>query len=130
MAAAFPEDAFASIANLRLPTAARLLPTSWCPDKDLLAVILRSNNRDKLSLWKMQGAKKWEISFDGYDPISEEIVDLAWSTNGTGHILRRPYTVLILHCRHLYRSGTLPTSRHFAFDRKRAFTSFDTPCHT
>lgn len=76
------ENAFASIANLRLPTTARLLPTSWCPDKDLLAVILRTNNRDKLSLWKMQGAKKWEIGFDGYDPVSEEIVDFTWGTDG------------------------------------------------
>lgn len=76
------DNAFASIVNLRLPTTCRLLPTSWCPDKDLLVVILRANNRDKLSLWKMQGAKKWEVGFDRYEPASEEIVDLTWSADG------------------------------------------------
>ncbi|KAI0078893.1 hypothetical protein K474DRAFT_1659827 [Panus rudis PR-1116 ss-1] len=77
------ENAFASVSNVRLPGRARLLPSSWCPDKDILALITHSGGRDKLSLWKMQGAKKWEVDIESDQAGPLRIVDIAWSPDGT-----------------------------------------------
>ena len=67
------------LASFRLPSAARLLPTSLCPDKDLLLLITSVNNKDRLSLWNIQGSKKWEVEVDLVGPNPEEIVALTWS---------------------------------------------------
>ena len=75
-------DAFTSIASLRLPTTSRVLRSSWCPDKDLLVIVTRPGGRDKLSLWKMQGSKKWEVDFDRDILGIETVIDIAWSPDG------------------------------------------------
>lgn len=67
------------LASFRLPSAARLLPTALCPDKDLLLLIISTNNKDRLSLWNLQGARKWEVEVDVSGPNHEEIVALTWS---------------------------------------------------
>ncbi|OBZ78996.1 Anaphase-promoting complex subunit 4 [Grifola frondosa] len=68
-----------SVANVRLPSSSRLLPSSWCPDKDLVLVVSRLGNEEKLSLWKMQGSKKWEIDIQS---DTTKIVDIAWGPDG------------------------------------------------
>ena len=67
------------LASFRLPSAARLLPTALCPDKDLLLLIMNLNDKDRLSLWNLQGSKKWEVEVDASGPGPEEIVALTWS---------------------------------------------------
>ncbi|GJF00486.1 anaphase-promoting complex subunit 4 [Phanerochaete sordida] len=77
-----PSQAFASIANTFFPTEARVLPSSWCPDKDLLALITNIAGKDRLSLWKMQGSKIWEVDVhpDATEGSTESrIVDISWS---------------------------------------------------
>ncbi|KAH7911187.1 anaphase-promoting complex, cyclosome, subunit 4-domain-containing protein [Hygrophoropsis aurantiaca] len=76
------QNAFASLAVLQLSTACRLLASACCPDKDLVALVSRLGGRDKLSLWKMQGGKKWEVDVGTDDRATEEIVGLAWSSSG------------------------------------------------
>lgn len=71
-----------SLARLQLPFASRLLPSSWCPDKDLLVVIPRVGSKDRLSLWNMQGSKKWEVEVDSDNTAKNTIVDIAWSPDG------------------------------------------------
>ncbi|CAL1695872.1 unnamed protein product [Somion occarium] len=90
-------DAFISLANIRLPTSSRLLPSSWCPDKDLFLLVSRSAGRDKLSLWKMQGAKKWEVTFDSDQPGAKEVVDVAWSPDGTSIAVAHHPPAITLH---------------------------------
>lgn len=68
-----------TLASLQLPTPSRLLPSACCPDKDLVVIITRQGGKDRMSLWKMQGSKKWEIDFDSASHASEEIVALTWS---------------------------------------------------
>lgn len=75
-------QSFSSIAAVSLPTRSRLLENSWCPDKDLLAMAANVNGKDKLSLWKMQGAKIWEVDIERDPPGDEEIVSVAWSPDG------------------------------------------------
>ncbi|CDO71553.1 hypothetical protein BN946_scf184911.g23 [Trametes cinnabarina] len=70
----------APVATISLPNPARILRTSWCPDKDLLVIVSRFAHQEKLSLWKMSGSKKWEIDLPGnQDYHVDRIVDIAWS---------------------------------------------------
>lgn len=71
---------FASLAAVQLPTPCRLLASACCPDKDLLVLVTRLGSHDRISLWKMQGSKTWEIDVS---TDSERIVGVAWSPDGT-----------------------------------------------
>jgi hypothetical protein len=75
-------NAFASLAVLQLPSQSRLLVSACCPDKDLVILISRLGGKDRMSLWKMQGSKKWEVDVSTEESSAEEIVGLAWSPNG------------------------------------------------
>lgn len=75
-------NAFALLAILHLPSACRLLHSACCPDKDLVVLITRLGGKDRMSLWRMQGSKKWEIDVGSDENNSEEIVGLAWSPDG------------------------------------------------
>jgi anaphase-promoting complex subunit 4 len=73
---------FVSLAKLQLPVSSRLLPSACCPDKDLVVTIFPQNGKDHVSLWKMQGSKKWEVDVRSHSVRNETIVDLAWSPDG------------------------------------------------
>ncbi|KAH7883604.1 anaphase-promoting complex, cyclosome, subunit 4-domain-containing protein [Phlebopus sp. FC_14] len=74
-------NAFATLATLQLPSPCRLLFSACCPDKDLVVLLSRLGGRDKMSLWKMQGSKKWEVDI-GSDNSSSTATTLAWSPSG------------------------------------------------
>lgn len=76
------EQNFASLAAVHLPSVCRLLASACCPDKDLLVLVSRLGGRDRMSLWKMQGSKTWEVDVGTDDKSSEQIVGLAWSPDG------------------------------------------------
>ena len=76
----------ASVATIQLPSTSRILPTAWCPDKDLL-VVASHPHQGKLTLYKMQGSKKWELTIKphpSFEKKSDEadVVDVAWSPDG------------------------------------------------
>ncbi|KAH9985379.1 anaphase-promoting complex, cyclosome, subunit 4-domain-containing protein [Russula compacta] len=73
---------FLSLAKLQLPVSSRLLSSACCPDKDLVVTISPQNGKDHVSLWKMQGSKKWEVDVRSDSVQNETIVDLAWSPDG------------------------------------------------
>ncbi|KAJ7181678.1 anaphase-promoting complex, cyclosome, subunit 4-domain-containing protein [Mycena crocata] len=76
-------DSFASLASVHVgPSVCRLLASACCPDKDLLVLVSRLGGRDRMSLWKMQGSKTWEVDVGNDDTVSEQIVGLAWSPDG------------------------------------------------
>jgi anaphase-promoting complex subunit 4 len=75
-------NAFASLAVLQLPSQSRLLASACCPDKDLVILISRLGGKDRMSLWKMQGSKKWEVDVGTEETSAEEIVGIAWSPDG------------------------------------------------
>lgn len=103
-------NAYASIAVLQLPTQSRLLKSACCPDKDLVVLLSRLGGKDKLSLWKMQGSKKWEIDVSVSETDTEDIVGLAWSPDGECF----PYH-FHLDLRHIAaqdRASPLPTIPH------------------
>jgi anaphase-promoting complex subunit 4 len=69
----------ASLARLQLPPASRLLSTSCCPDKDLFVTFHKLVGKDRMTLWTMQGSKKWEVAVDAGLDVDEDVVGLAWS---------------------------------------------------
>jgi len=73
---------FVPLAKLQLPVSSRLLSSACCPDKDLVITISPQNGKDHVSLWKMQGSKKWEVDVRSDSVRNETIVDLAWSPDG------------------------------------------------
>ncbi|KAG6335275.1 hypothetical protein ID866_3804 [Astraeus odoratus] len=74
-------NSFASLATFKLPSPCRLLTSACCPDKDLVVLITRLGGRDRVSLWKMQGSKKWEVDI-APDVVPATVVGLAWSPSG------------------------------------------------
>lgn len=76
-------DNFSSLSVLHLNSPSHLLPPSCSPDKDLLLVISRLGIKDTISLWKMQGAKKWEVDVSVGNAAHEEVTGIAWSPDGT-----------------------------------------------
>ncbi|VDB99616.1 unnamed protein product [Peniophora sp. CBMAI 1063] len=69
----------ASLAEIHVPPYSRLLPNSCCPDKDLVVVFSTLGGKDRMSLWKMQGSKKWDVDIDLGLAVDEMIVDMTWS---------------------------------------------------
>lgn len=79
---AFEANAFAPLANIDLQSPCRLLASACCPDKDLVVLITRLGGLDRLSLWKIQGPKKWEVDVCTSETTSEQIVGVTWSPDG------------------------------------------------
>ncbi|TBU35229.1 anaphase-promoting complex, cyclosome, subunit 4-domain-containing protein [Dichomitus squalens] len=71
----------APVATIQLPAASRVLRTSWCPDKDLLVVTTHVSHQEKMTLYKMQGSKKWEVTIQPQllGKTEAEVVGVAWS---------------------------------------------------
>lgn len=69
----------ASLAAIRVPPSSRLLSNSCCPDKDLVVVFSTLGGKDRMSLWKMQGSKKWDVDIDLGLSVDEMVVDMTWS---------------------------------------------------
>ncbi|KAF4572895.1 hypothetical protein EYR36_007405 [Pleurotus pulmonarius] len=72
-------NAFSSLAVLNLQSSYSLFESACCPDKDLVVLVSRHGRKDRLSLWKIQGPKIWEVQV-GLN--TQEIVNVAWSPDG------------------------------------------------
>lgn len=73
-------------ATVKFASAARLLPTSWCPDKDLILVIMNAGDKERLALWPREGGRKmWEVDCTPTAPEpggKAVIAAFAWSPDG------------------------------------------------
>lgn len=70
-----------SLATVRLQSKSRLLLSACCPDKDLVVLLSRIGTLDKMSLWKVQGFKIWEVDLSNENGSSDEVTALNWSPN-------------------------------------------------
>ena len=77
------DTCIASLASVRLHSSSRVLRSASCPDKDLVVLITNDGVTEKMSLWKIQGSKKWEVDIVLDDGVKDEITALAWSPDGT-----------------------------------------------
>lgn len=109
------QDAFASLAVLQLSSPCRLLPPACCPDKDLVVLVSRLGGRDRLTLWKMQGTKKWDIEVECDESSIESVSALAWSPCGQTIAVSHGFSRVTLHSvqdGRIERSLTIPASSH------------------
>lgn len=123
-------DAFASLATLRLPSPCRLLSSACCPDKDLIVLISRLGGHDKLSLWKLQGSKKWEVDVGEVDDASPTVAALVWSPNGEfpSSFLFSLYFHVCKSCRSNNSSSSRLRTHHSSFRSRWARRTL--PVHT
>ncbi|KAG2154867.1 anaphase-promoting complex, cyclosome, subunit 4-domain-containing protein [Suillus clintonianus] len=108
-------NAFASLAVLQLSSPCRLLTSACCPDKDLVVLVSRLGGRDRLTLWKMQGTKKWDIEVGCDESSIESVSALAWSPCGMTIAVSHGFSRITLHSvqdGHIERSLTIPASLH------------------
>ena len=110
---------FKTCSTVKFSSAARLLPSSWCPDKDLVLVITRTAGKDGLALWPREGGRKmWEVDIDLEASERAEVNGIAWSPDGKFSALGSWGTVIELSSQ-LYRLKhcciTPPTCRDASF---------------
>ena len=79
----------ASVATVQFPTATLVLRTAWCPDKDLFVVFSRASHQTRMTLYKMQGAKKWEIAIQprNVGKLDVDVTSVAWSPDGENNFV-------------------------------------------
>ncbi|KAG1750010.1 anaphase-promoting complex, cyclosome, subunit 4-domain-containing protein [Suillus paluster] len=114
-------NAFASLAVLRLSFPCRLLPSACCPDKDLVVLVSRLGGRDRLTLWKMQGTKKWDVEVGRDESSVESVSALAWSPCGQTIAVSHEFSRVTLHSvqdGRIERSLTIPPSSHDSEQRR------------
>ncbi|KIJ27172.1 hypothetical protein M422DRAFT_784993, partial [Sphaerobolus stellatus SS14] len=97
MTSPLQSDNFASLSVLHLSQPSHLLASSCSPDKDLLLVISRLGSKDSISLWKMQGGKKWEVDVSTGDAAHEEVTGIAWSPDGMSILISHHPPRLSIH---------------------------------
>ena len=75
---------FKTCSTVKFASAARLLPSSWCPDKDLILVVINVGGKDRVALWPREGGRKmWEVDIMHESSESGgEVVGVAWSPDG------------------------------------------------
>lgn len=47
-----------------------------------MVTVCSQNGKDRVTLWKMQGSKKWEVEVHSGSSRDEAVVDLTWSPDG------------------------------------------------
>lgn len=76
------ETVISSLATVRLHSTSRLLPSACCPDKDLIVLVTNDGVTEKMSLWKVQGSKKWEVDITQEGNVKDEIAAITWGPDG------------------------------------------------
>jgi hypothetical protein len=76
-------DGFSPTGTLQFTAPSRLPKNACCPDKALVVIVTSDDTREKLSLWSLSGARKWEIDFVEEGSERQSIVAIAWSPDCT-----------------------------------------------
>ena len=81
------QNAFSSVSVVHFAAPSKLLASACCPDKDLIVLITRLGTQERLSLWKVNGTKTWEI--DITSGSQDGVVDVTWSPDGVFSLTAR-----------------------------------------
>jgi anaphase-promoting complex subunit 4 len=73
---------FSPLGTFSVPPKTRLVQGACNPEKDLVLLIHRGEPRDTISLWKLQGAKRWEIDTIANYETTGLLRDVSWSPDG------------------------------------------------
>lgn len=82
MACKLDNGSFIELGSFSVEARTRLTPGACNPSKDLLLLIHRQEQRDSVSLWKLQGTKRWEVDTVANFEQTGFLQNLAWSPDG------------------------------------------------
>lgn len=88
---------FALLGEFAVPPKTILVQGACNPEKDLVLLIHHSDARDTLSLWKLQGSKRWEVDVVGNFGTSSSLRHVSWSPNGDKFALSHSLQRLTVH---------------------------------
>lgn len=88
---------FSLLGSFNVPPDTRLVKGACNPEKDLALLIHRSEPRNTISLWKLQGVKRWEIDvIANFDQVGS-IRHIAWSPDGSKFAVSHHVKRLTVH---------------------------------
>lgn len=83
MASKLDHDSFTELGVFTVPSDTRIPPGAINPAKDLMLLVHRgAGPRDTLSLWKLQGGKRWDADVLAPYTPKGQILRVAWSPDG------------------------------------------------
>lgn len=82
MASSMDLDSFVQLGSFSVEPDTRLVSGACNPEKDLVLLIHRGETRDTLSLWKLQGSKRWEVDTISNFEQTGKLRHVSWSPDG------------------------------------------------
>lgn len=90
-------SSFVLLGEFIVPPKTFLVQGACNPEKDLVLLIHRSDSRDTLSLWKLQGSKRWEVDVVGNFNTTSSLRDVSWSPDGAFlNLTRRSLPLIVI----------------------------------
>jgi len=73
---------FSQLGQFYVAPGSRLLPGACNSEKDLVILVQRGESRDTISLWRLQGTKRWEIDVIANHDATGRVRGVTWSPDG------------------------------------------------
>jgi WD40 repeat protein len=74
---------FSQLGQFFVAPGSRIPPGACNSEKDLVILVQRGESRDTLSLWRLQGTKRWEIDVIANHAMTGRVRSVTWSPDGT-----------------------------------------------
>ena len=73
---------FSQLGQFYVAPGSRIPPGACNSEKDLIILVQRSESRDIISLWRLQGTKRWEIDVIANHDTVGRVRGVTWSPEG------------------------------------------------
>jgi len=73
---------FSQLGQFYVAPGPRIPPGACNSEKDLVILVQRGEARDTISLWRLQGTKRWEIDVIANHDAAGRVRSIAWSPDG------------------------------------------------
>ena len=73
---------FSQLGQFYVAPSSRIPPGACNSEKDLVILVQRGESRDTISLWRLQGTKRWEIDVIANHNSAGRVRSVAWSPDG------------------------------------------------
>jgi anaphase-promoting complex subunit 4 len=80
-------NSFSHLGTFTVTHDTRLVSGACNPEKDLVLLIHRTESRETLSLWKLQGSKRWEMDVASNFIQNGALRHIAWSPDGEPYVI-------------------------------------------
>ena len=73
---------FSQLGQFYVAPGSRIPPGACNSEKDLVILVQRGESRDTISLWRLQGTKRWEIDVIANHHMAGRVRSVTWSPEG------------------------------------------------